>query len=444
MANIKLKNNYWVTESIYDTTDSKTQKQVNADLHQDIEDTVIVSDTQPSSDANQIWLPQTIGEGVQVPTWAEHLALSSEISTEASARQLADSALNSALTDEISLRETYVRPNLLDNWYFVGGGSQQGDNKLPINQRGQTVYSGSRSYCIDRWVRRNDGNKDVTVTLQSDGLKFSANDSSENIHGIAQPIENINRFLGKTVTISCLVKDYDDTKKPLNFGIYISNNRANQTSSLGTVVVNGNGLFYRTIQIPVSVNYPYLNVACWSNNDSEMTIIAAKLEIGSSQTLAHRDNNTWVLNEIPVYEEELYNCNTSKADPDDALSYKDNQYIDDTGWVTLTLTSQFKIYGAGAESSRLRYRKIGNIVCIKGIISPTEELGTNAETIVSTVPNELKPDMNCTSVQHGSGMNRFLCSIQTSGNIMIARYGTSGSTAIPAGAWLTINFVYML
>ena len=76
MANIKLKNNYWVTESIYDTTDSKTQKQVNAALHQDIEDTVIVSDTQPSATANQIWLPQTIGEGVQVPTWAEHQALS--------------------------------------------------------------------------------------------------------------------------------------------------------------------------------------------------------------------------------------------------------------------------------------------------------------------------------------------------------------------------------
>ena len=80
MANIKLKNNYWVTESIYDTTDSKTQKQVNADLHQDIEDTVIVSDTQPSSAANQIWLPQTIGEGVQVPTWAEHQELHDGVS----------------------------------------------------------------------------------------------------------------------------------------------------------------------------------------------------------------------------------------------------------------------------------------------------------------------------------------------------------------------------
>ena len=66
MANIKLKNNYWATEGIYDTTDSKTQKQVNADLHQDIEnlvsdisdlngalnDVVIVGDNTPFTSAN--------------------------------------------------------------------------------------------------------------------------------------------------------------------------------------------------------------------------------------------------------------------------------------------------------------------------------------------------------------------------------------------------------
>ena len=76
MANIKLKNNYWVTESIYDTTDSKTQKQVNADLHQDIND------------------------------------LSIAISAEATARENADSDLNGAITslgsDDIANDSTNV------------------------------------------------------------------------------------------------------------------------------------------------------------------------------------------------------------------------------------------------------------------------------------------------------------------------------------------------
>lgn len=40
--------------------------------------------------------------------------------------------------------------NLLDNAYFVGGGSQLGGETFPINQRGQTSYSGTGN-TIDRW-----------------------------------------------------------------------------------------------------------------------------------------------------------------------------------------------------------------------------------------------------------------------------------------------------
>ena len=52
--------------------------------------------------------------------------------------------LKTALNSEISTRETYVRPNLLDNWYFVG-------SEFPINQRKQTGGSTSSGYYIDRW-----------------------------------------------------------------------------------------------------------------------------------------------------------------------------------------------------------------------------------------------------------------------------------------------------
>ena len=37
-------------------------------------------------------------------------------------------------------------------------------------------------------------------------------------------------------------------------------------------------------------------------------IVAAKLEIGSTQTLVHQKNGVWVLNEIPNYAEELFKC----------------------------------------------------------------------------------------------------------------------------------------
>lgn len=40
----------------------------------------------------------------------------------------------------------------------------------------------------------------------------------------------------------------------------------------------------------------------------EGTIIAAKLELGSTQSLAHQENGVWVLNEVPEYGEQLRRC----------------------------------------------------------------------------------------------------------------------------------------
>ena len=40
---------------------------------------VTVANTQPSSEYNKVWLPLTVNEGTQVPTWAEHQELSGAI-----------------------------------------------------------------------------------------------------------------------------------------------------------------------------------------------------------------------------------------------------------------------------------------------------------------------------------------------------------------------------
>ena len=41
---------------------------------------------------------------------------------------------------------------------------------------------------------------------------------------------------------------------------------------------------------------------------NSIDFIAAKLELGSEQTLAHKEGDTWVLNEIPDYATELVEC----------------------------------------------------------------------------------------------------------------------------------------
>lgn len=90
--------------------------------------------------------------------------------------------------------------NLLDNAYFVGGGSQLGDGVFPINQRGQTSYTGGRS--IDRWRCW----QMSTVTLTAAGLIFA---TGANADGLFQYFTKgkFESLYGETVTASLLLTD---------------------------------------------------------------------------------------------------------------------------------------------------------------------------------------------------------------------------------------------
>ena len=78
--------------------------------------------------------------------------------------------------------------NLLDNWYFVGGGSQLGEGTFPINQRGSASYTG-RVHTINRWRITNAHgtltlNSDcITLTAASTGNSFFREYLPESLHG---------------------------------------------------------------------------------------------------------------------------------------------------------------------------------------------------------------------------------------------------------------------
>lgn len=166
-------------------------------------------------------------------------------------------------------------PNLLDNWYFVN----------PVNQRGQTEYA-ETGYTFDRWYAINGG------TLTGDGYKPMLNNSSRVIQ---QPLEDALAadIKGKTVTLSVLLK---------NGGLL---------SVTGTApFAQDHGGIKLTIDEKVWPQNDRTVFRIWilspSNDD---TIIAAKLELGREQTLAHQDSDgNWVLNEIPNYGQELAKC----------------------------------------------------------------------------------------------------------------------------------------
>ena len=144
----------------------------------------------------------------------------------------------------------YSRPNLLDNWYFVGGGSQNGNGVFPINQRGQTQYSTAGEFIFDRWKLVSG-----TATLSGSGLTLNGT--------IQQTIEAV---VDQQYTVTMLTSS----------GIVTASSSFDPSTKVFSITYNGNA-----------------------------TIKAVKLELGSFQTLAHEENGVLVLNELPDYDVEL-------------------------------------------------------------------------------------------------------------------------------------------
>lgn len=173
-----------------------------------------------------------------------------------------------------------VRPNLLDNWYFVGGGSQQRGGQFPINQRGETSYD-TVVYGIDRWLYG-------SFALTPQGLKLS---SATNLF---QRLANTEIFTGKTLTYSVL---WSDGKLLTITG----------TPDQGQGVNDGD----RAIGFGIDGSLPALWVSIQSLDATEKTAVAAKLEFGDQQTLAYQDDTgAWQLLPQPEsdYATQLAKC----------------------------------------------------------------------------------------------------------------------------------------
>lgn len=208
--------------------------------------------------------------------------------------------LNMTAEELDNLRTAVCRRNLLDNWYFAGGGSQQGGGQLPVNQRGETSYtpaSGSL-FSIDRfrvW-------QDTTMTLEEDGIELTTSGGNTNTYLLEYRLgeDDRKRLAGKTVTLSVLVDEFSGDQARLGFF-------CNGTTS--QIFFQGTGLYSVTGTIPQSGEQIRLYVGRQAGSTQTIKLRAMKLELGTYQTLAYRDEEgNWQLFETPNYGEELAKC----------------------------------------------------------------------------------------------------------------------------------------
>lgn len=161
-----------------------------------------------------------------------------------------------------------VNPNILDNgnfqvWQRYPEGTYTG---VPYNE-----------YIADRW-RFLSSDRSVTNTITKAGDYGIKNVSGPHMR-VNQRLENAAQYNGKTLTLSLLMGDGS-----LSYNTVVASDWTETTDIFG---VFGDEL-------------------AWLHTGE--TWLAAKLELGSQQTLAHQENGVWVLNEIPDYGEQLSRC----------------------------------------------------------------------------------------------------------------------------------------
>lgn len=121
-----------------------------------------------------------------------------------------------------------------------------------------------------------------------------------------------------------------------------------------------------------------------------------------------------------------------------------NEKIRDSGWQTAVLTEDFKPY-SNNNSNMPRYRKIGKIVHVWGIVSPslTIQGGTETHTIFN-LPNGYIPSSTSSFLCQGSGLRRWLLTINANGDVSFSRYGTDAYADADDSVWLPFTVTFFV
>ena len=112
---------------------------------------------------------------------------------------------------------------------------------------------------------------------------------------------------------------------------------------------------------------------------------------------------------------------------------KKQDIIEDTGWVECKYGNGIVPY---TSNSHARVRKIGNIVFLQGALKNNTAWSTHDSIL--TFDKKFAPSQESRFLCQGSGLNRFLLTVRTTGICKVERYGTTKSITVETGAWLNV------
>lgn len=275
-----------------------------------------------------------------------------------------------------------VRPSLLDNGCFVGGGTGWG--VFPVNQRGQTSYTPVfNGRVMDRWAVEADA--DLKVTLEPDGILLENTGSSN--RQLKQIMPSGILSVGNQYCISAMF-DLIEGRSSVAIGEAVD-----PYETLGFVDLDNSGFAYKIVEPQKETEWKYI---VYVYPGAKVKIKALKLEEGSSQTLAYqKSDGTWAM--LPQglnYQQELAKCQAYLQSfgiydafvcIDAADSYTDFQ---------VPLSVPFRAHpvvleNGGIEGLSIGWYNKGNVLCLRIL----NRKGTVGEVITFSSPCFLSAEL---------------------------------------------------
>ena len=232
---------------------------------------------------------------------------------------------------------TFTRPNLLDNWYFG----------RPVDQRGGMLQlAGTMLYSDAACTQAMFPSTKTTSIIKVSDIAAHPSDNSTVYVKLADCVRGYTgngytvdrwKLLGSahfvTIEAGSII-----LRKPVNTADFVYAQYfegatleflRGKTVTISAMDSSGN-VYSKTLLIPASGVFDsdnlyigdnwWMDLIALSSEDFCIRFIsttktgtargiqAAKLELGSTQTLAHQENGVWVMNEVPEYGEQLRRC----------------------------------------------------------------------------------------------------------------------------------------
>lgn len=118
----------------------------------------------------------------------------------------------------------------------------------------------------------------------------------------------------------------------------------------------------------------------------------------------------------------------------------------DSGWINVTsLGSDFVAYGTD-ENSKVRYRKFGKMVEIRGAVKPAKVITGSADNYtIFTLPSGYRPDGQVCERCQGSGSYSWLVSVTSGGVVRFSRYNDGAKYVdTSTSSWLPFHLMFFI